>query len=156
MFSAETVIFPLPIRPNSDITDVIFDCILLIALFTKLVIVFPIGPNNDLTSGTDDWILAIALQTKLAIVSSYSSGLITELMGKMMIENKAYQGVASITSRVWRQQTVTKGTQQQKSVAIIIEIFRCNFAFRSFTDLLSLPCVNKSFDDLVDIRLMEI
>ena len=56
------------------------------------------------------------------IASSYSRGLITELMGRITIENTEYQGVASITSREWRTQMIMNGTQQMKLLPIIVAI----------------------------------
>ena len=76
----------------------------------------------------------------------------TELIGKMMIENRAYHGEASITPSVWRKQTVMNGIQQRKSVAMMIEIFRCIFLFLLLIISFPGPCVN-SCDDFTEIRL---
>ena len=47
----------------------------------------------------DRSIIVVALLMKLVIVTSYSRGFMTELMGSITMENRAYQGVASRTSR---------------------------------------------------------
>ena len=99
-----------------------------------------------------DWSLTIHLLIKLVILSSYKMGFITELIGKMTIENSAYQGVASKTSREWRQQTITNGTQQKKSVATIIEICCCLFLFLFFAFSIFVNLL----EDWVEIKLMKI
>ena len=78
-------------------------------------------------------ILSLCRGTKkrLITVSSYISGFITELIGRIIIENKLYQGVASSTSRECKTQITMKGIQQRKSVVIMMVIFKFIFLFRS-------------------------
>ena len=59
----------------------------------------------------------------------------TELMGRMMMEKTPYSGVASIASKKWRMQMMTKGTQQRKSVVIMVATLRCILRFRFLTAL---------------------
>jgi Ca2+/Na+ antiporter len=47
----------------------------------------------------------------------------TEFMGRMIIENTLYQGLASMIFRECRIQMIMKGIQQRKSVAIMMLIF---------------------------------
>ena len=59
--------------------------------------------------------------------SLYSRGFMTELRGKIIIENRGYQEEASIISKKCSRHTTMNGTQQRKSVAIIADIFVCSF-----------------------------
>ena len=56
--------------------------------------------GEGITSFIKVEVLFVDLVMKLEISLSYNRGLIIELMGKITIENKAYQSIASITSRV--------------------------------------------------------
>ena len=53
----------------------------------------------------------------------------TEFMGKIMLENIGYQGVALITSPKWRKQMVINGIQHRQSVMIIAVTLACSFLF---------------------------
>ena len=50
----------------------------------------------------------------------------TELKGRIIIENKGYHEEASITSKKCSRHTTINGIQQRKSVAMMIEILVCN------------------------------
>ena len=123
----------------------------LFTTFTSVNVVS--GAGEGIIAIIEEWNLLVDLLMKVVILLSYNRGLITELMGKMTIENKAYQGVASITLRLWRQQTITNGIQQKKSVAIMVEIFRCICNSALFFFFL-LPFVS-SLEDLVVMKLMK-
>ena len=47
----------------------------------------------------------------------------TEFMGKIKIDIRAYHGDASSTPVVWSKQMMINGTQQRKSVRIMIDTF---------------------------------
>ena len=84
---------------------------------------------KSLGDDSDVIIVVLILPANLLITDvillSYNRGLMTELIGKMMIENRAYHGEASITPSVWRKQTVMNGIQQRKSEVLMREIFLC-------------------------------
>ena len=61
---------------------------------------------------------------------SYNRGLITELIGNMMLEKSGYHIVASTAPPKWKKHTKVKGIQQRKSVNIIALTLACNFRFR--------------------------
>ena len=79
----------------------------------------PIHPTN----------LAIALKgatkTFPKNCDSYRNGLMTEFIGRMRMEKKGYQGVASISSSKCNNDTKPSGIQQKKSVMMMAEIFHC-------------------------------
>ena len=62
-------------------------------------------------------------------VSSYRTGLITEFIGKIRIDNRAYYGDPSISPMVSRKHMMINGTQQRKSVRIMTDIFLCKRLF---------------------------
>ena len=80
---------------------------------------------------------------------------IQEKIGRIIIENRLYQGVASIIANEWKIKIIMKGIQQMKSVVMIRNIFLFirRLLFKIFLlvfDFMSL------LDDLLDMRQMEI
>ena len=79
----------------------------------------------------------------------------TELIGRIIIEKRLYQGVASRIANEWKIQTIMKGIQQIKSVVMIRNIF---LFIRRFLFKISLLIFDfmRLFDDLRDMMPMEI
>ena len=80
---------------------------------------------------------------------------IQEKIGRIIIENRLYQGVASIIANEWKIKIIMKGIQQMKSVVMIRNIFLFirRLLFKIFLlvfDFMSL------LDDLLDMKQMEI
>ena len=61
------------------------------------------------------------------MTSLYSSGLMTELKGRIIIENTGYHEGAFITSKKCNKQTTENRIQQKKSVAMMMDILVYNF-----------------------------
>ena len=101
------------------------------------------------TTVSEEIILVRALQRIFVMVVSSTRGFIMEFIGRIIIENSAYQGVASITPAVCRLHIITNGIQQQKSVAMIRE----TCLFRSFF-LVFLLLFFIFSEDLVEAALM--
>ena len=114
----ETTVFCTPVLNRRVVLDIL-DWIASLVVFIKAF------PSNLVRSMVDTLVIRSRIlfemvgSIKLVIVLSYRSGLIIELMGKIVKEKIAYQGVASTTARVCRQQTVINGTQQRKSVTMM-------------------------------------
>ena len=80
------------------------------------------------------------------MTSLYSSGLMTELKGRIIIENTGYHGEAFITSKKCNRHTTENGIQQRKSVAMMMDILVCNFrSLLRVTDVFTVT----PLDDLV-------
>ena len=83
---------------------------------------------------------------------SYNKGLMTEFIGRIIIEKTGYQDVASMTSPKCRIQTIVKGIQHKKSVTIIVVTLAWSFLFRFWSWLLAV--LDKDLDDLDVLMLM--
>ena len=79
-------------------------------------------------------------------VLSYKSGLMTEFIGRIMIENTGYHPDASITPPKCRKQTTVNGIQHKKSVSMMAEILACSFLFLARRRLLGSAMFLVEFD----------